>query len=139
MSEIFDFYNDLDALKRRDWQIKRDFKHRIAHPFWTSSCDLSIEEIYRFAEVTLSICTLWKGVPHGLAVIKHESDDDYFSFNGVGVFNHGKLHNTPLICVNGDGMGWTFSKMENGRPSDGSYMTCFTNNEETHNVDSLET
>ena len=77
-------------------------------------------------EVTLSICTLWNGVPHGLASIQYEdSDDDAYSFNAVGVFDHGQLHNTPLTSLEGDGTGYLFTKMENGRPADGSYYTYF--------------
>jgi hypothetical protein len=29
---MFDFYNDLNALKQSDWQIKRDFKYKFLHP-----------------------------------------------------------------------------------------------------------
>jgi hypothetical protein len=40
------------------------------------------------------------------------------------VFDHGQLHNTPFTFRNNkDGWGITFSKMENGRPADGSYCT----------------
>jgi hypothetical protein len=74
--------------------------------------------------VTLSICTLYKGLPHGLAAFKYEdTDDDLLSFNGVGIFNHGQLHNTPFMCLIGDGSGLSFSKMENGRPADATYHT----------------
>ena len=63
-------------------------------------------------------------MPHGLASIEYEDPDDYeFSFNAVGVFDHGQLHNTPLTSLEGDGTGYLFTKMENGRPADGSYHT----------------
>jgi hypothetical protein len=65
---MFSFYNDLDTLKQSDWQIKKDFKYTILHPFRGYLRDESIEEMIEI-EVTLSICTLWKGVPHGLASI----------------------------------------------------------------------
>ena len=83
-------------------------------------------------EVTLSICTLWKGVPHGLAAIEHTSSDgDDLSFRGVGVFNHGKLHNANFSCVSGEsrGEGYSFTNMQNGRPADGSYFTQFNYDE----------
>jgi hypothetical protein len=74
--------------------------------------------------VTLEICTLYKGLPHGIAIItythpKYESN----SFRGVGVFVHGKLHNAPFTWLEGNGRGSSFSKMQNGRPADGSYDT----------------
>ncbi len=67
-------------------------------------------------EVTLEICTLYKGVPYGLALIKH------FSFTGIGVFNEGKLTGAPFTCLY-TGIGLSCSKMENGRPADNSYHT----------------
>ena len=69
-------------------------------------------------EVTLEMCTLYKGVPYGLALIKHSD------FKGIGVFNDGKLTGAPFTCVYG-GYGYSFSKMENGRPADNSYYTNF--------------
>ncbi len=39
-------------------------------------------------EVKLEICTLYKGKPHGPAIITFEQgNDDDFLFKGVGVFN----------------------------------------------------
>ena len=90
-------------------------------------------------EATLQICTLYNGVPHGLAVIQYtnpESKD--LSFVGVGVFNHGQLHNAPFSWVNGYNYGRSLSKMQNGRPADGSYLTYFNRNGYTQHVDSLE-
>jgi hypothetical protein len=89
--------------------------------------------------VTLEICTLYKGLPHGIAIITytHPDDSDY-SFRGVGVFVHGQLHNAPFTCLHGNGWGQSFSKMQNGRPADGSYETYFYPDGATHHVDSLE-
>ena len=70
-------------------------------------------------EVTLEICTLYKGVPYGLALIKHST------FKGIGIFNDGKLTGAPFTCVNRNRWGLSFSKMENGRPADNSYYTEF--------------
>ena len=85
--------------------------------------------------------TLWKGVPHGIAAIQFDHPDDaYLSFNGVGVFNHGQLHNTPFTCLRGgDGYGFSFSNMQYGRPADGSYSTYFNKDEFTQYLDSKET
>lgn len=67
-------------------------------------------------EVTILICTLWKGLPHGLAAIQYETPNYWGdSFIGVGVFNLGKLHNTPFTCIAETGVGITFSNMQNGR------------------------
>ena len=135
---MFSFYNNLDDLKQSDWQIKKDFKYKILHPFQSYRPDTSIEAMTNI-EVTLSICTLWNGVPHGLASIQFEHpDNDAYSFNGVGVFNHGKLHCSPFTSLEGDGTGHSFSKMENGRPADGSYFTYFYGDDSTQNLDSLE-
>jgi hypothetical protein len=52
--------------------------------------------------VTLEICTLYNGLPHGLALIKYKpinSKDD--SFRGIGVFYNGILHDAPFTCVEG--------------------------------------
>ena len=69
-------------------------------------------------EVTLEICTLYKGVPYGPALIKHSE------FKGIGVFNNGKLTGGPFTCAM-DSLGFSFSKMDNGRPADNSYYTSF--------------
>jgi len=74
--------------------------------------------------VTLEMCTLYKGVPHGIAYINYtDPEDESLSFRGVGVFHHGKLHNAPFSCLPGDGRPRSFSNMHNGRPADGSYDT----------------
>ena len=41
-------------------------------------------------EVTLKMCTLYKGKPYGLAHILYTNPDDkYNSFEGLGVFDRG--------------------------------------------------
>ncbi len=80
-------------------------------------------------EVTLEICTLFKGVPYGLSLISYnDSKSKEFSFKGIGLFNQGKLDGAPFTCVGRDGWKSSFSKMENGRPADGSYYSHFYNN-----------
>ena len=90
-------------------------------------------------QATLQICTLYNGVPHGLAVIQYtDPESKVYSFVGVGVFNHGQLHSAPFTCVNEYGEGYSLSKMQNGRPADGSNYTYFNRNGCTQHVDSLE-
>jgi hypothetical protein len=80
-------------------------------------------------EVNLEICTLYKGTLYGLAIISHTDNyDPDCSFKGVGVFRDGKLHNSPFFCVTGDGLGISYSKMIDGRPSDSNYHTFFSKN-----------
>ncbi len=89
--------------------------------------------------VTLEMCTLYKGVPHGIAcIIYTDPKDKWESFRGVGVFHHGQLHNSPFTCLQKDGLPRSFSKMHNGRPADSSYKTQFIGDGETDFVYSLE-
>ena len=72
------------------------------------------------------MCTLFKGVPYGLAVIslKHPNDQ-WNSFEGLGIFNEGKLDCGPLLCINNLGYVKSHSLMKNGRPAEGHYGTWF--------------
>jgi hypothetical protein len=85
------------------------------------------------------MCTLYKDLPHGTALISY-TDPNWkpHSFRGVGVFYHGKLNNAPFTWVNGEGNGLSLSKMHNGRPADGSYITYFCGYGATQHVDSLK-
>jgi hypothetical protein len=88
-------------------------------------------------EVNLEICTLYKGVPYGPAIISHtDNNDPSFSFKGVGLFRDGKLHNTPFTYVRETGCGASFTKMIDGRPSDSNYHTYFSKNGQLEHVDS---
>jgi hypothetical protein len=50
------------------------------------------------------MCTLLNRVPHGIAIIKYANpDDDWESFKGIGIFNEGRLHNSPFTCINEKG------------------------------------
>jgi hypothetical protein len=85
------------------------------------------------------MCTLYKGLPHGIALIAHtDPKSEFYSFGGVGVFVLGQLNNAPFTWVNGNGYGYSFSKMQNGRPADGSYRTYFRGNGATQYVHSLQ-
>ena len=89
--------------------------------------------------VTLEMCTVYKGVPHGIAIINY-TDPEYedYSFRGLGVFHHGQLHDAPFSCLPGDRWARSFSKMHNGRPADASYETQFYADGERQYVDSWE-
>ncbi len=70
------------------------------------------------------MCTVFKGAPHGIAIIKYtHPEDKENSFRGVGVFHHGQLHNAPFSCLLGIGHSISFSRMHKGRPADASYGT----------------
>jgi hypothetical protein len=72
---------------------------------------------------------VYNGVPHGLAIIQYaDPKDERLSFFGVGIFDKGKLHNSPFLCVDGHGDGISLTKIENGRPADGSYCSYFYRN-----------
>jgi hypothetical protein len=89
--------------------------------------------------VKLEICTFYKGLPHGIALIAYTDPKSKMnSFRGLGVFYHGQLNNAPFTYLDGDGDRISLSKMKNGRPADGSYKTYFYGDGETQYVDSLE-
>ena len=110
----------------------------MVHPYKDYSKDTAIESMDQIS-VTLEMCTLYKGVPHGIASINYTDPEiEWMSFRGVGVFHHGQLHNAPFTCLNGNGYPYSFSKMQNGGPADGSYHTAFWFDGCTQHVDSLE-
>ena len=50
------------------------------------------------------MCTVYKGVPYGPALIKYDHPDEInLSFRGLGVFDQGKLHLTPFSFTNNCG------------------------------------
>ena len=62
--------------------------------------------------VTLEICTLYKGLPHGIALIDYiDTNRPEYSFRGVGVFYHGELNNAPFTYVDGYDGRYSLSKM----------------------------
>jgi hypothetical protein len=75
-------------------------------------------------DVILEICTLFNGIPNGIALIQFTHPNfQKHSFKGVGVFEDGKLHNGPFSCIEGTGAGYSFSNMMNGRPAENSFMS----------------
>ena len=90
-------------------------------------------------EVTLEICTLYKGIPYGLSLISYKDPKDTdLSFKGIGLFNEGLLHAAPFTYVTENGWRYSLSKMENGRPANNSYMTLFYPNGTQKHVESLK-
>jgi hypothetical protein len=95
----------------------------MVHPYEFYDDNRAIESMNEII-VTLMITTLYKGLPHGIALIRHiDPDSKTLSFAGVGVFVHGKLHNAPFSCFDDDLNGLSFSNMQNGRPADGCMKT----------------
>ena len=99
----------------------------MVHPFRVYPEATQIEDM-ELITVTLEMCTLYKGVPHGMALISHTDPQDAdvtkarLSFRGLGIFRHGVLHNTPFSCA---GRSQAFAKMFLGRPAPGSFHTYF--------------
>jgi hypothetical protein len=53
------------------------------------------------------------------------------------VFNQGKLTNSSFTCIQGNGIGCSYTKIENGRLADNSYATYFNRKGHKQNVFSL--
>ncbi len=74
------------------------------------------------------MCTLYNGVPYGPASIQlihpEYGKDNFYSFEGVGLFADGKLQG-PFTCMTGSGDGYSWRNMQNGRPADGDFGTEF--------------
>jgi hypothetical protein len=69
-------------------------------------------------DVNLDLCTLFKGVPYGLAFISHKDPlSKENSFRGMGILEAGKLNNTPFVYVDGFSHTSYISKMIDGRPA----------------------
>jgi hypothetical protein len=135
----FSFYKDYETLKMTDLEFKESITYNMIHPYQQFVKSKPISEIPRY-DMTLSKCTLYKGVPYGLAHIsfKHPTIDS-LSFEGMGVFTDGKLHMGPFTFQDGDGWRRSYSLMIDGRPADSSFYTLFFENGYTRNVESLKT
>ena len=136
----FSFYKDYETLKMTDLEFKESLTYNMIHPYIQWDKPRAISEIPRY-EMTLSKCSLYKGVPYGLAHIsfKHPTEN-WNSFEGMGVFTDGKLHMGPFTCqCGGSGFRRSYSLMIDGRPADSSFCTIFFNNGYTVNVESLKT
>jgi len=117
----FSFYKDYETLKMTDLEFKDSFTFNMIHPYQQSGKPRPISEIPRY-DMTLSKCSLYKGVPYGLAHIsfKHPTSD-FNSFEGMGVFTDGKLHMGPFSCQCENGWRRSYSLMIDGRPADSSF------------------
>jgi hypothetical protein len=60
-----------------------------------------------------------------------------YSFEGVGVFVEGSLHQGPFCCRLGYGLGIVISQMINGRPADSHFTTYFFSGNTKQSTDSL--
>ena len=69
--------------------------------------------------MTLNLCTLFKGVPYGPALISFDNPNNKgSSFKGVGIFTNGKLDSGPFTYIDGDENSFSMSLMKNGRRAD---------------------
>ena len=75
---------NLEALKRDDVRTAIDFEHEIIHPYKVYDEETAIAKMKKIP-VTLEICTLYKGVPCGIAIIRYQKPGNIIeSFRGVG-------------------------------------------------------
>ncbi len=82
-----------------------------------------------YMDMTLKMCTLYKGRPYGPAYIKFvHHRKRYLSFDGLGIFTNGKLDKGPFFFIDGDGCASSYSLMHEGRPADEHYATYFMGN-----------
>jgi hypothetical protein len=132
------FLSSLDSLKADDFTFAQNFKHIMLHPYKVYAEGTPLESMDK-VEATLVITALYKGVPIGPAIIEYtDPKEKWLSFKGVGVLsNEGKLDNTQFACIRGNGIGFSFNKMVNGRPAPNSYSTSFYPKDSAIPVDSL--
>ena len=70
---------------------------------------------------------MYKSVPYGLAHILLEiPDDPYNSFEGLGFFTSGILHDGPFTYTRKDGHSGSYTLMKEGRPADNHFGTIFS-------------
>jgi hypothetical protein len=70
------------------------------HPYAQAHILLPMDKLNWF-EMTLELCTTFKGKPFGPAVISFTHDiNKSLSFRGLGTFNEeGVLSNGPFFCI----------------------------------------
>ncbi len=138
MLQSLSIYKNLDILKQSDFQLKQNFKHKMIHPYEQYIQKISIDKMDKI-EVTLELCTIFKGIPCGPAIIVFSHPyNEIFSFKGIGIFDEqGQLHNAPFICISGDGYGHFFDQLINGRPDD-TFSTFFLPDGFEQNLDSFD-
>ena len=84
-----------------DLEFKKDFKWRMIHPFGQNPSNPLPIGKHPWFEMTLELCTTFKGKPFGPAVISFTHDiNKSLSFRGVGTFNEeGVLSNGPFFYI----------------------------------------
>jgi hypothetical protein len=80
---MWDCLKNLEALKIDDVRTAIDFDHEIIHPLRYYEEETPITKMDKI-RVKLEICTLYKGVPCGIAVIRYQDTLKDISFRGVG-------------------------------------------------------
>ena len=76
----------------------------------------------------------------GITKISYKNPNDkYKSFEGVGMFYDGQLHNGSFTCINGFGRGYLYNNMQFGRPAENTYITYFNKPGEKQLVDTAGT
>jgi hypothetical protein len=94
----FEFFKNYKEIKSSELRFQTNFEYTMMHPY-----SLNINTV----KVILEMCTTYKGVPYGPALINYKDPDSYSrSFRGIGIFNGGKLHMTPFMCIGGDTVKW---------------------------------
>ena len=89
-------------------------------------------------DAKLEICTVYKGIPYGPALISYyDKKDEFESFSGIGNFLDGQLHMTPFTCITDEGERYQHCTMINGRPEEKGFATFFNDNEDFIKNDSM--
>ncbi len=120
---------DIASIKPSELKAKTDFPYKIKHPY---------NEEEKEIKVTLELCTVYKNVPYGLAIINYKNaDSSWESFKGVAIFNKGKLEMTQFLCINGNGWRNQIMNMKDGRTQQNGLAAVFISNLEERNTTSL--
>lgn len=93
------------------------------HPFKDLEATPQMKDS-QLIDVVLELCTTYKNVPYGLALMNYKDPhSEENSFKGVGIFDSGKLNNTPFILITNQGSARFYSNMINGRPAPGCFFS----------------
>ncbi len=113
--------NNLNGPNINYLETKRMILRKMLHPYKKFR---NKEDNY-LIDVVLELCTLFKGVPYGLAWIVYKDPlSKENSFKGLGILESGKLNNTPFVYVDGHSHTSYISKMIDGRPAPESVQFC---------------
>ena len=89
----FEFFKNYKEIKSSELRFQTDFEYNMVHPYTANIISV---------KVILEMCTTYKGVPYGPALINYKDPDNKTpSFRGIGIFNEGKLHMTSFMCIDG--------------------------------------